>query len=74
MAATYHEEAGKGDYRRKEDKKAIDRHWDAIDWSVKATPVCKVCRGHGGFYDAGWWYECPECHPEAYKKSGGVNE
>lgn len=40
---TYYENAGKGDYRRKEDKKAIERNWDAIDWSVKSSTCPKTC-------------------------------
>lgn len=32
---TFHEEAGKGDFRRKEDRKTIESNWDKIDWSKK---------------------------------------
>lgn len=37
--ATYHENAGKGDHRRKEDTKAFEKNFDGIDWSVKVKPV-----------------------------------
>lgn len=33
--ATYHEEAGKGSHRRKEDKQKFEKNFDGIDWSVK---------------------------------------
>lgn len=36
---TYHSEAGKGSYRRKEDKQKFEKNFDGIDWSVKSTPV-----------------------------------
>ena len=62
---TYYETAGKGDYRRKEDKKAIERNWDAIDWSVKATSpkieLCRRCHNERGMYENGQWVECPSC-------------
>lgn len=35
---TFHEDAGKGDHRRVEDRKAIESNWDKIDWSKKSTP------------------------------------
>lgn len=35
--STYHEAAGKGDKRRKEDKKAFDKNFTGIDWSVKVN-------------------------------------
>lgn len=28
---------------------------------------CDSCKGKGGVYDCGWWYECYTCHPEAYE-------
>lgn len=63
---TFHHESGKGSYRRKEDKKEFEKNFDQIDWSVKVeskpkTPVCKVCNGERGSFDAGHWYECPVC-------------
>lgn len=36
--ATYHEEAGKGSHRRKEDKQKFEKNFDGIDWSVKVDP------------------------------------
>ncbi len=33
--STYHENAGKGDHRRVEDREAINSNWDKIDWSKK---------------------------------------
>lgn len=27
---------------------------------------CTDCNNKGGSWDCGWWYECPQCHPEAY--------
>jgi hypothetical protein len=69
---TYHHESGKGSHRRKEDKQAFEKNFDTIDWSVKSStsvasetkpknPVCKVCHGERGSFDAGHWYECTAC-------------
>lgn len=54
-------------------QEAFANGWDRIfgkkqKEEVKAEQPCEACKGEGGWHDAGWWYECPECHPEAYKK------
>lgn len=61
--ATYHEDAGKGSHRRKEDKKAFESNYDKIDWGKKErkAEICKVCHGERGSFDAGHWYECTAC-------------
>ena len=73
---TYHENAGKGSFRRERDKSVttkeqFESNWDRIfgKKTVKIDPeqveakesVCKACEGKGGCMDAGWYYECPEC-------------
>lgn len=35
----FHHESGKGSHRRKEDKKAFEKNFDTIDWSVKVESV-----------------------------------
>lgn len=34
--------------------------------SAPAKP-CVVCRGEGGGYDSGWWYECTTCNGKGEK-------
>lgn len=36
---TYHSDAGKGSYRRKEDKQKFEKNFDGIDWSVKVESI-----------------------------------
>lgn len=61
----YYENSGKGDHRRVEDREKIESNWDKIDWSKKVIEnkeeVCPSCKGKGGCFDAGWYYECHTC-------------
>jgi len=62
--ATYYEDAGKGDYRRKRqvDKETFEKNWDAIFGRKEApTQLCESCQGKGGSWDCGWYYECSSC-------------
>lgn len=71
MSKTFHEEAGKGDFRRPSEvsKAQYDSNWDRIFGKTKVLTKdekpelkrCKACQGEGGCFHNGSWEECKAC-------------
>ncbi len=65
MSKTFHEEAGKGDFRRPSEvsKEQYDSNWDRIFGKDKKPTVelCRRCHNERCVHEYGELVECPAC-------------